>query len=338
MPVDPIKFLTQGSKRRGLDPRAVLSVARTEGLGGGIGDQGTSFGPFQLHYGGAYPSHAPRGQQASHAWAWSPQGLNYALDKIAGVAGGLQGKQAINAIVSKFERPGNPAAEIGKALAYYQGQGGFSTGATMQPYETAGSLRAGAQAPLGNPHRFRDYAMSMMQNQDPNTFSIEGMLGAIMQLRNDRAKRSTVADPFANAATTRGGGGATSTDWFSGGDIIARAADHAKRALGNWQSDNALDIAAPVGTPVYAPEAGVLGNTGYITNPQDTGILAGQRINLQGSNNAFFFQHLSKLAKGIASGAHVTKGQLLGYTGRANNVDHLHFAVQRGKPGWWYGS
>ena len=102
-----------------LDPKAVLAVAAQEGLGGGIGDNGTSFGPFQLHYGGAYPSFAPQGAQASQAWAWSPEGINYALRNISQVAGGLKGPSAVNAIVTRFERPANPSGEVAGALRAY---------------------------------------------------------------------------------------------------------------------------------------------------------------------------------------------------------------------------
>ena len=40
-----------------LDPKAVLGVASREGgiEWGGVGDNGTSFGPWQLHIGGAMP-------------------------------------------------------------------------------------------------------------------------------------------------------------------------------------------------------------------------------------------------------------------------------------------
>ena len=102
-----------------LDPQAVLAVARQEGLGGGIGDNGTSFGPFQLHYGGGYPSFAPQGATASQQWAWSPAGIDYALGRISQVAGGLHGPSAVNAIVNRFERPANPSAEVAGALHSY---------------------------------------------------------------------------------------------------------------------------------------------------------------------------------------------------------------------------
>src|SRR6266487_1935202 len=93
------------------DPRAVLSVAAQEGLTGGIGDSGTSFGPFQLHLGGAFP----RGIQGNKQnWAWSRPGLLYALSRIKNIAGGLQGQAAISNIVNRFERPAQPGQEISK--------------------------------------------------------------------------------------------------------------------------------------------------------------------------------------------------------------------------------
>jgi murein DD-endopeptidase MepM/ murein hydrolase activator NlpD len=350
---DPIGYIKAGSRQRGVDPRAVLAVARQEGLGGGIGDQGTSFGPFQLHYGGAYPAHAPRGQQASQAWAWSPAGLSYALDRIAGVSKGLQGRNAISAIVNRFERPANPAAEIGKALAAYGGanQGGFTSPIS---YETAGTLRNTHVTQL-NPHKYSDFAQSLLSSMSPGQpMSVEGMLGAIMQLRRAQAKQSTYADQHSgtsaphfefsslrsqqlspNQLVAPGAGG-----WFRpGGKIIATPQDHSKRAIGNWQSDNALDIGAPVGTPVYAPVSGKLGNTGYLPghDASDTGTFAGQRVNLFGGGNGFYFAHMTKLGPGIKAGATVKKGQLLGYTGTANGVNHLHFGVERGNPGDYYG-
>lgn len=115
----------------GLDPGAVLRVAGVEGGGGGIGDQGTSFGPFQLHYGGAYPSSAPQGASASQAWAWSPAGINYALSRMSAAgARGLTGGNAVNTIVRNFERPANPDAEVARALglSYVPSSGGPSGG------------------------------------------------------------------------------------------------------------------------------------------------------------------------------------------------------------------
>jgi hypothetical protein len=70
--------------------------------------------------GGAYPSSAPQDPQAANAWAWSPQGVQYALAGIQKAAGGLRGAPAVEAIVRRFERPAAPNAEISKALAGQQ--------------------------------------------------------------------------------------------------------------------------------------------------------------------------------------------------------------------------
>lgn len=121
---DPVitALIARGARQRGLDPHAVLAVASVEGLGGGIGDHGTSFGPWQLHQGGALPGNIPLSR--AHQWAWSPAGINYALDRIASVARGKRGRAAVSAIVSQFERPAQPGQEIQKALGRYGRVGG----------------------------------------------------------------------------------------------------------------------------------------------------------------------------------------------------------------------
>src|SRR2546423_1629862 len=95
---DPIvvALINQMSRRYGVDPAAARAVASVEGglQRGAVGDQGTSYGPFQLHVGGALP----RGRGA--AWANSPAGIDYALRQISRVARGKHGRAAIAAIVS----------------------------------------------------------------------------------------------------------------------------------------------------------------------------------------------------------------------------------------------
>src|SRR5215831_7275475 len=192
-------YISQAAQRAGLDPRAVLAVASREGLGGGIGDQGTSYGPFQLHKGGAYPGFAPQNPSAAQAWAMSPAGINYALDQIAGVARGQTGRQAIQSIVSRFERPANPAGEIQGALGAYGAPLPSGPSLNQAPYETAGTLRARGSSPL-NPHLYRDFAMNLLSGGFHGPQSVESMLGAVMQLRQDLAKQSPVAQSHSGGA------------------------------------------------------------------------------------------------------------------------------------------
>ena len=145
MPTSINSILTQiekGSLARGLDPAAVASVASVEGGFGGPssapGDGGTSFGPFQLHIGGKLP--AGLSGQAAQTFAWSPGGINYALNGIAKSAKGLGGAASVSAIVNNFEQPADPAAEIKRALANYsQFQGGGSV-----PIESGSAADAGS--------------------------------------------------------------------------------------------------------------------------------------------------------------------------------------------------
>lgn len=116
------RYVAAAAPRYGLDPAAALAVSAQEGLGGGIGDQGTSFGPWQLHAGGSLPLrvyHGPYSQQTQR-WAWSQTGINYALGLIAADgARGLHGYPSVNAIVRRFERPLRPGPEVAHAWAAY---------------------------------------------------------------------------------------------------------------------------------------------------------------------------------------------------------------------------
>lgn len=111
---------------QGLDPRAVLAVAAGEGgfvnRAGDVGDLsgGGSYGPFQLYTQGALPGRFRGKPKQADAWAWSQQGVKYALGRmVAAGAGGLKGSKAVEAIIRKFERPANPDASVRNALARY---------------------------------------------------------------------------------------------------------------------------------------------------------------------------------------------------------------------------
>lgn len=45
-------YIRQSAQMRGIDPETAVKVAKSEGLNAYTGDEGSSFGPFQLHYGG----------------------------------------------------------------------------------------------------------------------------------------------------------------------------------------------------------------------------------------------------------------------------------------------
>lgn len=100
----------------------------------------------------------------------------------------------------------------------------------------------------------------------------------------------------------------------------------------NWESENAIDIAVKVGTPVTAVESGVIGPaTEFGALSSSSSRMAGLRLHLIGdSGNEYYYAHLSSIS--VKPGQRVSKGDVLGMSGSANGVAHLHFAQRSGNP------
>ncbi len=100
----------------------------------------------------------------------------------------------------------------------------------------------------------------------------------------------------------------------------------------------AIDIMAPMGTPVVAVDDGRIaklftskagGLTIYQFDPQ--------------ARLAYYYAHLQRYAASVREGQDVRRGDLIGYVGvsgnSAANAPHLHFAVFKlgNPPKWWQG-
>lgn len=172
MPANISPLLRRLALQYNLDPEAVEAVARGEGglqnREEDIGDLsgGGSYGPFQLYTKGALPARYHGRPQAADQWAWSPEGIKYALSRmVAAGAGGLRGADAVNTIIRKFERPAKPDASVAAALARLRG------GSVAQPVEqgtfnpkVAGSIPAALTA---NPNRDM-ILQGLIAGKDPN--------------------------------------------------------------------------------------------------------------------------------------------------------------------------
>ena len=148
------------------------------------------------------------------------------------------------------------------------------------------------------------------------------------------------ADPGASLEVTDAGsfvGGELA--WPTRGGRVIQASNQAGgthdagAGANNWQTDNALDIALPVGTPVLAVDDGRICSSCPIgAQASSDPTRAGLRLTLLTATNAVWYAHLSRLAPGLRPGSRVTRGQLIGFSGTANGVAHLHIAVQHGRP------
>lgn len=147
-------------------------------------------------------------------------------------------------------------------------------------------------------------------------------------VRDLKVKRRKGADI---TVPTRGGGGRTSV--AKGGSIIGTPFK-GTHTLGNWQSDNAIDVALPVGTKLRVPEDAVVEKVaGSYKGGADRfdGFQVTVRLK---DGNRLFYTHL-KGAR-VKAGQRLRAGQAIGRSGAANGVEHLHLGAERGNPKRYY--
>jgi murein DD-endopeptidase MepM/ murein hydrolase activator NlpD len=100
----------------------------------------------------------------------------------------------------------------------------------------------------------------------------------------------------------------------------------------------ALDIMAPRGTPVVAVDDG---RVAKLFNSAAGGLTVYQFDSTE--KYAYYYAHLDRYASGLAEGAMLKRGDLLGYVGSTGNAPasapHLHFTVFELGPDrkWWKG-
>ena len=108
---------------------------------------------------------------------------------------------------------------------------------------------------------------------------------------------------------------------------------------GGAREHEALDIAAPRGTPVLAVEDGRIAKK-FTSQP---GGLTVYHFD-EAREFAYYYAHLDSYAEDLREGMPVRKGQVIGYVGSTGNATpeapHLHFAIFRLGPEqqWWRGT
>ena len=172
----------------GVDPWAALKVSNVEGGGrfGAVGDQGTSFGPWQLHIGGAMPAQYTTPGSAA-AFANSPEGVKYALSRMGSVAGGLKGPAAVAAIVRGFERPADPTGEIQRALG--------SSGPAGASFTPAGGMPNAPGTPPGLGYQFGTGGYTPFGSASAPGMNTQGIAASLRSNLSSLMNPSGQADP-----------------------------------------------------------------------------------------------------------------------------------------------
>lgn len=341
-----IQAIVKQARAAGVDPALMVAVAMEEsGLRpGAVGDQGTSFGLYQLHRGGALGNLTP--QQASDP------NTNAGLIARAIKAAGGQGWHADASGLTNYYRqigrgssvsgPTNKALSMVPQVQSLLGQAGAPVppvGGQAQQQTSA----AGAQPFSLSPQLMKALLASSTQGAaQAAAGTYKGGFADTPLFKQLLAAHQQQAEvPQVRGATSPGGaprftgaipGAMAGTDYPLGtrGPLIGTPYQ-GTHTLGNWESDRAVDIRTPVGTPVVAASDGVIGSQiGALgsSNPR----MAGLRVHVDGPTDNFYYAHLSALAPGIKPGAHVRAGEVIGYSGSANGTPHLHFASQNRDP------
>lgn len=314
----------------GINPALVVGIAGAES---GFGSKGYAVGrknPYGL-MGFSFPSYAAATTKL--AQTLNSSGLGYPK---AYAKSGLRGVIGIYTPWHAANGPGNnPDQHTQNIISIGNRTGGnasvvYTNGAAAPASTGAAAAAPGASAP-------RDYSslLDLSRQQSENLRSGRGYdqgLANKFRAAIVDSIRSDVAGGGSSVAADAVAGSAASPGYPLGkkGSIIGTPYS-GTHTLGNWESDNAVDIGVPVGTPVYAINSGTIGSQFGALNSNNPR-MAGLRLHLQTPGNEYYYAHLSRFAPGIRPGISVTKGQLLGYSGSANGTPHLHLGEKSGNP------
>lgn len=118
----------------------------------------------------------------------------------------------------------------------------------------------------------------------------------------------------------------------------AELRDNFSEMRGGDRSHEAIDILAPRDTPVVAVADGKVAK---LWKSVPGGITIYQFD--ASESYCYYYAHLERYARGLAEGASLRRGEVIGYVGTSGNAPrntpHLHFAVYRLTPDrrWWEG-
>lgn len=313
-----IASIRKAAQATGADPAALLATSLTESGArkGIVGDNGTSFGAFQFHVGGALGKHSP-------TWADSYQAyLNRAQEfQRLGVHGG-KGAAAV-------QRPADAAgyavkvdANLAKARELLNEHATIAAVAPKPAAVTPPTVTTGGVIP----------GESLLQSILTANAELAGIPQITMPIPQAPVQQPTLPTapgkptPQQQAAKTLRPTGKVIT----GKAKLIGFPNQGTHTLGNWESDDAVDIAMPTGTPIYAVADGVIGSQIGPLTSSTSSRFAGNRVHLKIAGNELYYAHLSRLA--VKAGQRVKRGQIIGYSGAANGVQHLHLGVRTGDP------
>ena len=146
---------------------------------------------------------------------------------------------------------------------------------------------------------------------------LDGLRPDLASLRSSRALTSTAALPSAEPTPEQPAlwpYGDGQFIWPVRGGVISQ---------GYRAGHRAIDIAAPIGTPVYAADNGIVISSGYTRDGYGGRVIIDHQIDY-----VTLYAHLSQAL--VQEGDVVQKGQIIGYVGSTGNSTgpHIHFELR----------
>ena len=253
-----------------------------------------------------------------------------AIGRSHGFAETNQYVQIVNSLAKKYQ--GQADAETGGPAAAEEGTAGTPDRTVQLPGNPDVELKTGGKMdPAG--------LMSVLERLGRKDYDSLDFATDYRDLQQDAAaseKTLTLAGtpgtqvtiPGTPGTPGRGGPNGRGYPLASKGKIIGTP-HSGTHTLGNWQSDNALDISTPNGTPVLATGGGkVVKVSGSYQGGASR--FDGYQVTIQGPGGGVFYTHLSKA--NVKPGDTVSAGDVLGKSGSANGVPHLHIGFEKGNP------
>jgi hypothetical protein len=201
------KAIAQSAAKYGVDYKALMSVAAQEGLGGGVGDGGHAFGPFQMNDAGGVLTGKFPTAAAAKAYAESPAGIDDAVKQIKAAIGNKTGAEAVKAIVTGFERSANQPAEFAKALAMYNGGTANLTdmGGTISDSTSSGSGSGGKASEIFKAAGIPSSGKSIVLPTKPSGLTASTLSYKAPTLTAYKASTAKQGNPFVRSITVSKG-------------------------------------------------------------------------------------------------------------------------------------
>ena len=246
------------------------------------------------------------------------QSLRWMTAALAAVVTPLLGASAFTCASLDLAR----ASDLSDALTELAFQYGFTLGGAENARDLAARPAAG-DVLTRLPEMLRDFDHVIVKDGNGRITKVVVGVRRVPASATQVAADKTVAFRAETAPATSADAGPLSTSPVQGARIASGFGQRRDPIFGKWGDHQGVDLAAPLGTPVRAAAAGRVVDAAWHGG-------YGNYVRIQ--HDGMFetvYGHLDRFAYGIAPGAQLASGAVIGYVGATGRVTgaHLHYEI-----------